>query len=111
LSYLALLNERVTVYRRDTVRGADGRPPSTFTSLGIEVPMSIQRATARSPLALEGEWNDPQIVAFAPRDADILLDDRVLRSSGQWLRVASVSDAAGRGHHIELELEQVADGA
>lgn len=106
MSFAGLLNETVTISRRDAGVNDLGEPVTTFTDVAM-VRCTVQQDLKAAFLDRAGENHEPPNEIWFPIGTDIRINDRVTRSSGQVLRVASFENAAGRSHHIEARTYQV----
>jgi hypothetical protein len=114
VSFLSLLNNSAAVYRRATVEhdesgGSDGEYEVVS---GLEaVPCSAQYQTGK-PIDDFGQRHLGEKFWVGHEGwADIRRGDRLLVTFAtgltSWLAVEGIGDAAGRGHHVELECDEI----
>lgn len=106
---LSLLNKTAT-RKRFVQSGTDRRnhPSGDFSD-------TIQFAVALQPASGREVYDGQKVVvvqfrAYAQAGADVRSDDR-LEIDGKTYNVIFAADAAGRGHHVELDLELVDENA
>ena len=115
MSYASLLRHRATIYRRSDTPGSDttdwNQEPTDLAALATDVRCRIDETRGRQ-VSLPDEAG-PVIVdaiGYFVAGVDLTEADQVVQTrpaTGRVYEVAFVRDAAGQGHHTEVDLRLV----
>ena len=105
MSIEMILNLQATVKRKTVTYSDSGDPSTSWENVETGVVCAVESAGGRLYQRPGGLVQAAQYRAFFPADTDIQAEDQVVIGSETYI-VAHVTDAAGRGHHLEVALVQ-----
>ena len=131
MSYTQLLRQRLVIERAVTTMIAGtpprpllddyGQPTRTWTALVDPEPIDPANPTYQAgslqplkatevPLFNQGGARDVWAIVFLEPDVDVIAADRIhlaSEPSGPYWEITGAVDAAGRGHHLQLDAKLV----
>jgi len=99
----ALFNKQATIQRKTVSYSDSGSPTTTWQTVATDVSCAIETQRGDLTQGDGGRKENARYNAFFPASTDIQCEDRVVIGSETFL-VEHVSDAAGRGNHLEAIL-------
>lgn len=111
MSFGTLLRHQLVAIRR-TASGVDGRRQPVYTTSELSaIAGYVQPRTGREMRAAADQGAVVAThIAYLAASADVQADDvlRLEPDDGRRFAITAIRDAAGRGHHLELDLREVA---
>lgn len=103
MAIASVLNQRVTIQRKTVTYSVAGEPTLAWTTVATGVSCALDAVSGHLTRGTGGWVRRETIRGFFESDTDLQIEDRVIVGAEAWL-VGNVTDAAGRGHHLEAVL-------